>query len=36
MYQFKRDGYCNNPNSSIKGLIYSNKIKSAQDDGSDK
>jgi hypothetical protein len=35
MYQFRKDGYCNNPNSAIKGYVYSNKIKSQGDGESD-
>lgn len=25
MYQFRRDGYTSNPNSNIKGFVFSNK-----------
>lgn len=26
MYQFKRDGYCANPNADIKGYVFSSKL----------
>ena len=31
MYQFRRDGYCANPNTDVKGFIFSDKNQELKD-----
>ena len=31
MYQFRRDGFCANPNTDIKGLVFSQKNRDLKD-----